>query len=127
MAPAYVFRFDPADGSVVFSGDTGICDNLITLADGADVLVHEVIDEHWVQARYADEPVRSLARSSRTTPTRTRPSPTSVALPQSQRRHARAQPLRPGEIDRPRSHEAADKFDGTLIVGADLDRIPVSR
>ena len=42
--PAFGFRFDTPDGSVVFSGDTGPCDNVVRLARGADVLVHEVID-----------------------------------------------------------------------------------
>ena len=42
--PAFGFRFDTADGSVVFSGDTTVSENLIRLARGADVLVHEVIN-----------------------------------------------------------------------------------
>jgi ribonuclease BN (tRNA processing enzyme) len=42
--PALAYRFDTADGSVVFSGDTTVNDNLIALADGADILVHEVAD-----------------------------------------------------------------------------------
>ncbi|EHQ99529.1 MBL fold metallo-hydrolase [Bradyrhizobium sp. WSM471] len=41
--PAFAYRFDTDDGSIVFSGDTGRCENLIKLAKGADVLVHEVI------------------------------------------------------------------------------------
>ncbi|MFD1211150.1 MBL fold metallo-hydrolase [Arthrobacter sp. GCM10027362] len=41
--PAFAFRFDTEDGSVVFSGDTSPSDNLIRLADGADVLLHEVM------------------------------------------------------------------------------------
>ena len=42
--PAFGFRFDTPHGSVAFSGDTGPCDNVVRLADGADILVHEVID-----------------------------------------------------------------------------------
>ena len=45
--PALAYRFDTADGSVVFSGDTAKCANLVRLAQNADVLVHEVIDEDW--------------------------------------------------------------------------------
>ena len=33
---------------VVFSGDTGPSENLVELARGADVLVHEAIDTEWV-------------------------------------------------------------------------------
>ncbi|MEV5010400.1 MBL fold metallo-hydrolase [Streptomyces sp. NPDC055692] len=42
--PAFAYRFDTPKGSVVFSGDTSLSDNIVRLARGADVLVHEVID-----------------------------------------------------------------------------------
>ncbi len=42
--PAVAYRFDTADGSVVFSGDTTVSDSLIALAQGADILVHSVAD-----------------------------------------------------------------------------------
>jgi ribonuclease BN (tRNA processing enzyme) len=41
---AYAYRFDTADRSIVFSGDTAYSPELIALAKGADVLVHEVMD-----------------------------------------------------------------------------------
>lgn len=43
--PAFAFRFDTVAGSVVFSGDTAPSPNLIRLAQGADILVHEVYDD----------------------------------------------------------------------------------
>jgi ribonuclease BN (tRNA processing enzyme) len=48
--PSFAFRFDTSDGSVVISGDTGpdTKGNLQKLAKDADVLVHEVIDDVWV-------------------------------------------------------------------------------
>jgi ribonuclease BN (tRNA processing enzyme) len=42
--PALAYRFDTADGAVVFSGDTTVNENLIALARGADILVHQVAD-----------------------------------------------------------------------------------
>ena len=42
--PALGYRFDTVDGSVVFSGDTTVNDDLIALAQGADILVHQVAD-----------------------------------------------------------------------------------
>jgi ribonuclease BN (tRNA processing enzyme) len=42
--PALAFRFDTPQGSVVFSGDTTPCENVVRLAQGADILVHEVVD-----------------------------------------------------------------------------------
>jgi ribonuclease BN (tRNA processing enzyme) len=43
--PAFAYRIDTPDGSVVFSGDTAPCPNLVRLAAGADILVHEVYDD----------------------------------------------------------------------------------
>jgi ribonuclease BN (tRNA processing enzyme) len=42
--PSFAYRFDTPHGSVVFSGDTTITQNMVTLARGADILVHEAID-----------------------------------------------------------------------------------
>ena len=42
--PALAYRFDTAGGSVVFSGDTTVNQDLIALAHGADILVHQVAD-----------------------------------------------------------------------------------
>src|SRR6185437_333033 len=44
VVPAFAYRFDCPDRSIVFSGDTRPSENLIELARGADILVHEVID-----------------------------------------------------------------------------------
>lgn len=41
---SYSYRFDTSDRSVVFSGDTGPSNSLMRLAEGADILVIEVID-----------------------------------------------------------------------------------
>lgn len=52
--PAYGFRFDTEQGSVVFSGDTGPSENLVKLAAGADILVHEVIASGFAEQRYPE-------------------------------------------------------------------------
>jgi ribonuclease BN (tRNA processing enzyme) len=44
MVPSYAYRFDSDHGSVVISGDTTLTANLLELADGCDVLLHEIID-----------------------------------------------------------------------------------
>jgi ribonuclease BN (tRNA processing enzyme) len=44
---AFAYRFDAPDRSIVISGDTAVSKNLIALATGADVLVHEAL---WVPA-----------------------------------------------------------------------------
>ena len=43
VAPAFAYRFDAADRSIVISGDTAPSQNLVKLAAGADVLVHSVM------------------------------------------------------------------------------------
>lgn len=43
VAPAFAYRFDGPDRSIVFSGDTRPSQALVELARGADVLVHEVM------------------------------------------------------------------------------------
>jgi ribonuclease BN (tRNA processing enzyme) len=47
--PALAYRFDTADGAVVFSGDTTVNDDLIALAHGADILVHQVADLGYLE------------------------------------------------------------------------------
>jgi ribonuclease BN (tRNA processing enzyme) len=57
--PAFAYRVDTDDGSIVFSGDTARNENLIKLAKGADILVHEVIVTSWINLLFP--PPRSVA------------------------------------------------------------------
>jgi len=43
VVPAFAYRFDARDRSIVISGDTAPSDNLVRLARGADVLVHSAM------------------------------------------------------------------------------------
>jgi ribonuclease BN (tRNA processing enzyme) len=54
VTPAFAFRFDAPDRSIVISGDTARSDTLVALAKGADVLVHS--------AMYPDAVKRMAAR-----------------------------------------------------------------
>ena len=56
IAPAFAFRFDFEGGSVTISGDTAPCDNLVRLAQGTSLLLHEAIDFQWAQQAYAGVP-----------------------------------------------------------------------
>jgi ribonuclease BN (tRNA processing enzyme) len=47
--PALAYRFDTPDGSVAFSGDTTVNDDLIALARAADILVHQVADLNYLR------------------------------------------------------------------------------
>ena len=43
VTPAFAYRFDTTDRSIVISGDTAYSDAVVALAKGADVLVHEAM------------------------------------------------------------------------------------
>ena len=49
VAPAYGYRFDYKGRSFVVSGDTKTCANLVAVAKGADVLIHEAQAAHLVK------------------------------------------------------------------------------
>jgi ribonuclease BN (tRNA processing enzyme) len=59
VSPAFAYRFDGPDRSIVISGDTARSEALVRLAQGADVLVHEAL---WVPA--VDQIVASAAHAS---------------------------------------------------------------
>ena len=56
IRPAFAYRFDTPERSIVISGDTAPSPSLIALAKGADVLVHEVLYLPAVASLVANEP-----------------------------------------------------------------------
>jgi ribonuclease BN (tRNA processing enzyme) len=56
VKPAFAYRFDCPDRSIVISGDTRPSENLVRLANGADVLVHEVMYLPALEKLSASEP-----------------------------------------------------------------------
>jgi len=56
VKPAFAYRFDCPDRSIVISGDTRPSENLVRLAHGADVLVHEVMYLPALEKLAASEP-----------------------------------------------------------------------
>ena len=64
VVPAFAYRFDAPDRSIVISGDTSRSDNLVKLAQGADVLVHSAVYLPAVDRLVARVPnVTALKRS----------------------------------------------------------------
>ena len=49
VVPAYGFRFDYKGRSVVVSGDSNVVDTLVEAADGADLLLHDVLSLPIIQ------------------------------------------------------------------------------
>jgi ribonuclease BN (tRNA processing enzyme) len=64
VVPAFGYRFDAADRSIVISGDTMPSDNLIKLAKDADVLVHAVLYVPAVDRLVARVPNASTLKAS---------------------------------------------------------------
>lgn len=63
MAPAYAYRIDSKYGSVTVSGDTAPSDNLVKLAQGTDLLLHEAIDLEAVVRSYPNATPAELEAS----------------------------------------------------------------
>ena len=63
---SFAYRLDTADRSIVISGDTRYSENVVKLARGADVLVHEVLSrEFWERPNLPQPPavVRHIVAS----------------------------------------------------------------
>ena len=61
---AYAYRFDAADRSIVISGDTTTSPELIALAKGADVLVHEAMHPGGLESIVKRVPNAATLRQS---------------------------------------------------------------
>jgi ribonuclease BN (tRNA processing enzyme) len=121
--PALGYRFDTPLGSVVFSGDTGPCDNVVRLAEGADILVHEVIDIDRMTERLRRLPnyesVRNHLASAHTAPEHVGEIATKAGVRTLVLSH-----LVPGDFDATEDEWEArvrPHFDGDLVCGVDLD------
>ena len=68
VVPAFGYRIDYRGRSVALSGDTRVSENLIKVAAGVDVLVHEVVDPDAVRARARDQKTADAIIGHHTTP-----------------------------------------------------------
>jgi ribonuclease BN (tRNA processing enzyme) len=128
IVPAFAFRFDTADGSVVFSGDTAPNDNLVALARHAEVLVHEVIDPAWVDILFPPPttPVQDALKHHLLTAHTTIDDVGKVA----ERAGVKTLVLThivPGNAPTAHLAQARRNFSGRFVIGQDLMRIGVGR
>lgn len=128
IAPAFAFRFDTAEGSVTISGDTAPCENLVRLARGTDLLLHEAIDFDWVERAYGslgtEEAEASMDHHRR--------SHTSAlqAIDIAERAGAATLALHhlvPGTTPDSVWHAHAGQFSGRFLIPNDLDVISFAR
>ena len=66
--PAFGFRFDTADGSITFSGDTAESAALAKLAYDTDILVHEAVNLEFFASRGFEAAFLNHQQQSHTTP-----------------------------------------------------------
>lgn len=64
VVPAFAYRFDATDRSIVISGDTAPSENLAKLAAGADVLVHSVMYPSAIDRLVARVPNAAALKTS---------------------------------------------------------------
>jgi len=125
VAPAFAFRFDTAEGSATISGDTCFTQNLITLAQGTDLLLHEAIDFDWVEQlhRTKTDPGSRAARDhhykSHTSVRDAAKAAEAAGAGQLALHH-----LVPGHAPDRVWEEAAQHFSGRFVLPHDLDTIP---
>lgn len=127
MFPSFAFRFETAAGTVVFSGDTSPHPNIDRLAEGADVLVHEAVDHDWIGTILPgrDDPEATSLRAhlarAHTTAGQAADLANAVGVHTLVLHH-----LVPAYLSTDQWERAARAFEGRLVVGQDLDVVPVS-
>lgn len=123
LFPAFAYRFDTADGSVVLSGDTTPSANLIALARGADILVHEVYTDEPAGGRDDGPPTReSVRRRQHLVSSHTPLSDVGAVAAQAGVQTLVLTHSIPGDDTKPDEHwlRGVMDFDGEVIVGEDL-------
>jgi ribonuclease Z len=115
---AFGFRFDSQNASVVISGDTAYCPELITLAQGCDLLVHEAF-VHWEFVREDDEASREHDLKIRFYHTAT--DEVGKVAREANTKHLVLTHWVPPDFDRQRVvHDVRAHYSGSMFIGDDL-------
>ncbi|MFF9126438.1 MBL fold metallo-hydrolase [Streptomyces sp. NPDC014889] len=120
--PSFAFRFDTDHGSVTFSGDTTYSDNVIALAKGSDVLVHEAISVEGLDAPavFVDHLLQSHVEVQKIGPIAQRAEAGMLVLT-----HISEVARNPIDVHKWKKW-AQRGYDGKVIVGEDLQRIKLA-
>jgi ribonuclease BN (tRNA processing enzyme) len=120
--PAFAFRFDTPRGSIVLSGDTAPCPNLVALARSADVLVHEVFDDRTAPPA-DDDSWEAQRREHHLTTAHTGLSQVAAVAAEAGVQRLVLTHFVPGDDVLPDEHwldGIGSDFDGEVVVGHDL-------
>ncbi|MQA07896.1 MAG: MBL fold metallo-hydrolase [Pseudonocardiaceae bacterium] len=124
VAPAFAFRVDTEHGSVTISGDTAPCDNLVRLATGTDLLLHEAIDFDWVHRTYAKGGQAARASIEHHTKSHTSPAEAIEVANAAGAKELALHHLVPGTAPRSVWDSAEAQFNGRFHVPDDLAELP---
>ncbi len=113
------FRIDSDEGSVCYAGDNSLCDELIELARGCDILIH--MNNHFSGTEPSAAYRRASGNHEDTAETARRAGVKTVVLT-----HLLAQIDQPGVRERI-THEIQKQFDGTVIWGQDLMELTLDK
>lgn len=124
--PSYGFRFETEDGVFVFSGDTAVSDNVVALADGADLLVHETMHiPYYASIGYPQALLDFFSRSH------TAPADVGRVAADAGVRQVALAHIGPGDPRAVRDEEwrrqVQTSYDGDIVVGRDLYQLGFPR
>ncbi len=122
ICPAFAFRFDTDHGSVTFSGDTTYSDNVVRLARGSDVLVHEAISVEGLDAPavFVDHLLQSHVEVQKVGPIAQAAEVGTLVL-------SHISEVAHNPIDTRKWKRWAQRgFDGRVVVGEDLQRLKLA-
>ena len=126
--PAFAYRFDTDDGSVVFSGDTGRCETLINLAKGTDILVHEVIVTSFITRLFpASRSVAQEGLMQHLLNAHTQVEEVGAIAEAAGVKKLVLSHIVPGNASREQLLPAGKGFSGELVIGRDLMQIGVGQ
>lgn len=124
IAPAFAFRFETSQGSVCISGDTTFTPNMITLGQGAGLVLHEAIDFTYIRAKHGDKDDQtSRASMDHHSKSHTSVHDAARIASEADAKRLALHHLVPGTDHRPTWELAARGFSGEFLVPDDLDRI----
>lgn len=126
IAPAFAFRFDTEAGNVTISGDTRPSDNLVVLAEGTDLLLHEAIDFDWVDDVYPGHTALERASADHHRKSHTSPLEAGEIATRADVRRLALHHVVPGNRPRFVFEAASTTFAGDVLVPDDLDVIALS-
>ncbi len=122
-APAYAFRFETVGGSVTISGDTAPCTNMVRLAQGTDLLLHEAINLEILAAQYSDAQMLQATMDHHRRAHTTAAEAGRIAS-DAEAAHLALHHLVPSYSPPEAWEEARSTFAGTLSIPDDLEVIP---